>query len=52
LRVRPAWAVACRWKSCVGEVMPTLAKGNCVAVRRGGKEAWRRNPDLRDTNHI
>ena len=26
LRVRPAWAVARRWKSCVKEVMPPLPK--------------------------
>ena len=34
------------------EVIPTRAKGNCVVVRRGGKEAGGVIRGLRDTNRV
>jgi hypothetical protein len=39
LAVRPAWAIACGWKSRREEVVPTVATGKGVVVRRGPKEA-------------
>jgi hypothetical protein len=37
--VRPAWAIACGWKSRREEVVPTVATGKGSAARRGPKEA-------------
>lgn len=51
-RVRPAWAAAWGCESPVEEMIPTQAEGNCVVVRRGGKEAGGVIRGLRDTNRI
>ena len=51
-RVRSAWAAAWGCESRVEEMIPRQAEGNCVVVRRGGKEAGGVTRGLRDTNRV
>ena len=50
--VRPAWAHACRCKSCCELVTVSKAKRNCMRMTECGKEAWSVNRESMDKNCI